>query len=219
MSWKCDYCDSFNEDRAMKCYVCGKARSIESVKETFISERKAIPSIIDSFVTGDVFGILPLIYYLIVLVSALCIIGYLVYRIIYGTTYELLTPAFSLVKKACENVSFVTDSRVNQLFLVAFTEHYEHFCSFVAPCIKSVVSNNCDHLVHCLVVVLQQSAINLNAFWSYVVALLQNLLLSNSWLFANSRYGSGLNSEHCFDLARCREFDQLIRVFKEGICQ
>ena len=33
MSWKCDCCDSYNEDSDFECFVCGERRSKESIRE------------------------------------------------------------------------------------------------------------------------------------------------------------------------------------------
>ena len=32
MGWKCDFCDSYNEDGTVECYVCKSPRSAESIK-------------------------------------------------------------------------------------------------------------------------------------------------------------------------------------------
>ena len=32
MSWKCDICDTYNDDDNMECYVCGTLRSEESIR-------------------------------------------------------------------------------------------------------------------------------------------------------------------------------------------
>lgn len=39
MSWKCDYCDSYNEDTSTKCFVCGQARSKKKVGASVSSEK------------------------------------------------------------------------------------------------------------------------------------------------------------------------------------
>ena len=39
MSWKCDYCDSYNEDTSTKCFVCGQARPKKKVGASVSSEK------------------------------------------------------------------------------------------------------------------------------------------------------------------------------------
>ncbi|MBQ9910080.1 MAG: hypothetical protein IJM50_00995 [Lachnospiraceae bacterium] len=41
MSWKCDVCDSYNEDSARICYVCGQARSDAALREARRREKEA----------------------------------------------------------------------------------------------------------------------------------------------------------------------------------
>ena len=40
MSWKCDICDTYNDEREATCYVCGQARSAASIREGKIRARE-----------------------------------------------------------------------------------------------------------------------------------------------------------------------------------
>ena len=40
MSWRCDICDTYNEEAERQCYVCGQPRSAESIREGKIRERE-----------------------------------------------------------------------------------------------------------------------------------------------------------------------------------
>jgi len=40
VSWKCDICDTYNEERETACYVCGQARSAASIREGKIRARE-----------------------------------------------------------------------------------------------------------------------------------------------------------------------------------
>ena len=40
MSWKCDICDTYNDEREAACYVCGQARSAASIREGKIRARE-----------------------------------------------------------------------------------------------------------------------------------------------------------------------------------
>lgn len=40
MSWRCDICDTYNEESVRQCYVCGQPRSAESIREGKIRERE-----------------------------------------------------------------------------------------------------------------------------------------------------------------------------------
>lgn len=40
MSWKCDMCDSYNEESSQQCYVCGQMRFAELRKEERIKLRR-----------------------------------------------------------------------------------------------------------------------------------------------------------------------------------
>ncbi len=33
MNWKCDVCDTYNDESVIACYVCGQARSAASIRE------------------------------------------------------------------------------------------------------------------------------------------------------------------------------------------
>ena len=40
MSWKCDLCDSYNEESALRCCVCDHPRSAESIREAKLRARE-----------------------------------------------------------------------------------------------------------------------------------------------------------------------------------
>ncbi len=51
MSWKCDFCDSYNDEKLLQCFVCEQERSIESIREAKKREReKKIACITDIFI-------------------------------------------------------------------------------------------------------------------------------------------------------------------------
>jgi len=40
LSWKCDFCDSYNDEKLLQCFVCEQERSIESIREAKKRERE-----------------------------------------------------------------------------------------------------------------------------------------------------------------------------------
>lgn len=40
MTWKCDICDTYNDEHQMECYVCGQSRSEVSIREGKIRARE-----------------------------------------------------------------------------------------------------------------------------------------------------------------------------------
>ena len=52
MSWKCDYCDSYNEDTSAKCFVCGQARPKKKNGASVSSEKTEKTTVKDTTKAG-----------------------------------------------------------------------------------------------------------------------------------------------------------------------
>ena len=62
MSWKCDICDSYNEEGSRQCYVCGQPRSAESIREGKIREREERIADINASIYKNVYGVSKIVF-------------------------------------------------------------------------------------------------------------------------------------------------------------
>ena len=62
LSWKCDICDSYNEESSRQCYVCGQPRSAESIREGKIREREERIARINAGIYKNAYGVSKIVF-------------------------------------------------------------------------------------------------------------------------------------------------------------
>ena len=58
MSWKCSFCDTYNEDGTIQCFVCGEARPAESIRAEALRKREERLENINQKLFGKIYSIL-----------------------------------------------------------------------------------------------------------------------------------------------------------------
>lgn len=58
MSWKCSFCDTYNEDGTLQCFVCGEARPAESIRAEALRKREERLESINQKLFGKIYSTL-----------------------------------------------------------------------------------------------------------------------------------------------------------------
>ena len=107
MSWICDYCSTANEDRDKECFVCGRERSKESIREAKRAAReertKRINEVVykSTTITGKV-----MCFSSIVLFSVIALIV-LYLKMQSGSLGDLVYTGIAIVKNVWENMKLL----------------------------------------------------------------------------------------------------------------
>lgn len=115
MSWICDYCSTANEDRDTECFVCGRERSKESIREAKRAAReertKRINEVIykSTTITGKV-----LCFSTIVLFSVIALIV-LYFKMQSGSLGDLVYTGIAIVENIGENFKLLFNVNVESI--------------------------------------------------------------------------------------------------------
>lgn len=80
MSWKCDICDSYNEESTRQCYVCGQPRSRASIREGRIRARAGRIKRVNEMIVSRALGMLNIMYTLGVFLALAGVVMTLIFK-------------------------------------------------------------------------------------------------------------------------------------------
>lgn len=91
MSWKCDICDTYNDERKTACYVCGQARSATSIREGKIRAREEISLRINNAIYKKGYNISKGLFFTGLISSLIVIVIATIIRLSQGDVGSLAT--------------------------------------------------------------------------------------------------------------------------------
>ena len=144
MSWKCDICDSYNEERSRLCYVCRQARSAESIKEGKLKEREERVAHINTVIINRATGVLRLIFMLGLSCSLVTVIVALIIKTSGGGLDAIWQSTKSVVERMHYNFTTLFAGNLQAVISQCSSSPMEQL-SADAKVIWSVISNNGSH--------------------------------------------------------------------------
>lgn len=144
MSWKCDICDSYNEERSRLCYVCRQARSAESIKEGKLKKREDRVAHINAFFVNRATGVLSLFFILGSACSLVAVIVALIIKTFGGGLDTIWQSAKCVVERMLYNFNALLVGNLRTVISQCSSSLMEQL-SADAKVIWSVISNNGSH--------------------------------------------------------------------------
>lgn len=183
LSWKCDICDSYNEESSRQCYVCGQARSAESIREGKIKEREERVSRINTAIINRATGVLRLFFILGLSGSLVAVIVTLIIKISGGDLDTIWQSLKTLVERMVQNVNTSVDGNLRTLIARCSTTPIEQLPAD-AKAIWSVAADNGSYLIRVISTVLPNTAgVNLQNCYTNGVLQIGNRILINTSMF------------------------------------
>lgn len=105
MSWKCDVCDTYNDERELACYVCGQARSVSSIREGKIRAREERALRIENALYQKGYSILKTMFLAGLLSSLVIIVVATIIELSQGNIGNLATNFFSILEHMGSKIS------------------------------------------------------------------------------------------------------------------
>lgn len=106
MSWKCDICDSYNEESSRQCYVCGQPRSAESIREGKIREREERIARINAGIYKNAYGISKVVFISGLAASLVIIAIAIIIKIVNGQLDDIWHSASAVIRRFGYNLNF-----------------------------------------------------------------------------------------------------------------
>lgn len=141
MSWKCDICDSYNEESSQKCYVCGQPRSIESIIESKWRKRKERNAHIKEVTSKTLYAVLRALFILGLSISLIVIVVILIIKIIEGSEGDIWQITVSAVQRAYLRLGDMLDNNL-KIILSHITSGFIKNFTASTEALQCVVSNN-----------------------------------------------------------------------------
>lgn len=157
MSWKCDICDSYNEESSRQCYVCGQARSAESIKEGKLKEREERVAHINTVIINRATGVLRLIFMLGLSCSLVTVIVALIIKTSGGGLDAIWQSTKSVVERMHYNFTTLFAGNLQAVISQCSSSPMEQL-SADAKVIWSVISNNGSNNIRVISTVLPDIA-------------------------------------------------------------
>ena len=126
MSWKCDICDSYNEERLRRCFVCGQKRSAESIKDGRIKLREERIAKADTIIINKIIGIPGLMYILGLSASSVSIVVALIIRIRGGGLDTIWQSFEILIDKVFSYKINIIEGNLENIILQCLVTFIEH---------------------------------------------------------------------------------------------
>lgn len=121
MSWKCDICDSYNEERSHQCYVCGQPRSAESIREGKARAKEEKIARINNGIYKNAYGISKTVFISGLTISLITIVVAIIIKIVNGQLDDIWHSLFVLALRAESNVSNIFTNNLPAAFqIIAF---------------------------------------------------------------------------------------------------
>lgn len=106
MSWKCDICDSYNEESSRQCYVCGQPRSAESIREGKIREREERIARINAGIYKNAYGISKVVFISGLAASLVIIAIGIIIKIVNGQLDDIWYSTSAVIRRFGYNLNF-----------------------------------------------------------------------------------------------------------------
>ncbi|MBR4550212.1 MAG: hypothetical protein IKO83_09910 [Oscillospiraceae bacterium] len=112
MSWRCDFCDTYNEDEALECSVCGQPRSSASIAEERRARRQErIEKIFDK-----AYLVARYAFFAALIVVLIAVVVDITRRLTSGSFEDLLLMAAVMVERVKSQVVYWWKTIVPQFF-------------------------------------------------------------------------------------------------------
>lgn len=141
MSWKCDICDSYNEESVIQCYVCGQPRSAESIREGKIRAREEKITRINNRIYKNAYGISRAFFIFGLTISLVSIAIAIIIKIINGQLDDMWQSFFVLGLRAENNVLDAFANNLPAVFQIIASEPWHNISSNSITVWKIVASN------------------------------------------------------------------------------
>lgn len=126
MSWKCDICDTYNEETATRCYVCDQPRSAESVREGLLLARKEKMERLNDAICKNAYGIFRMVFISGLAIALVAIVAAVIIKIVNSQLGDIWHLLFVLALRAWGHLSEgFADNLLTVLHRMA-TEPWEH---------------------------------------------------------------------------------------------
>ena len=104
MSWKCDICDSYNDDSLKQCFVCGQTRSAESIKKAKIHAKEEKLSKLNEKIYKNSFGFLKIVFLAGTAVSLIAAVTLIIKKIVDGQLDSIWYSVVDVAQLAGNNI-------------------------------------------------------------------------------------------------------------------
>lgn len=141
MSWKCDICDSYNEESSIQCYVCGHLRSAESIREGKIRNREKKIARINNGIYKNAYGISRAFFISGLIISLVSIVIAIIIKIVNGQLDDIWQSFFALALRVENNVLNVFTSNLPAVFQIIALEPWRNLSSNSITVWEIVASN------------------------------------------------------------------------------
>ena len=106
MSWKCDICDSYNEESSGQCYVCGQPRSAESIREGKLRKREERIARINAGIYKNAFSVSKVVFISGLAASIVIISIAIILKIATGQLDDIWNSLTVVVRRIVYNLSY-----------------------------------------------------------------------------------------------------------------
>lgn len=119
MTWKCDICDTYNEEHQMECYVCGQSRSKVSIREGKIRAREERIKKINDYIYHYGYRSCLTAFIIGLSLSLIVIVLSLIMKISNGAVGELVVNLINVFEYSYEHV--ISSVSTNMKFIIVDT--------------------------------------------------------------------------------------------------
>lgn len=141
MSWKCDICDSYNEESSRHCYVCGQTRSAESIREGKTRVKAARIARINDGICKGSYKISRMIFFSGLTISLITIGAAIITKIAHGQVNDIWNLIYVLFFRAENKAVHTFASNVSVFFRIATSELW-HNLSYNSLVICDIIVSN-----------------------------------------------------------------------------
>lgn len=152
MGWKCDICDTYNEETTKQCYVCGGARSEASIREGKRRAREERILRLNLAILNNVFKYSKIFFVLGLSVSSIALVLLLIMKVSGGKLDDIILNAIQLLRNITENIKLLFSLNVVFAFENIGRELIHEFtlnCQCVIKNMKPLIPTLLGAVIHC----------------------------------------------------------------------
>lgn len=179
MKWKCDICDTYNDESSRQCFICGHARSAESIREGRIRAREEKIARISAVIYENIYRVLKLLFFIGLSASLIGIVVTIIIKRADGSLNELRQIAEIIAEHTWLNIIKAFDRNLMQMLSRAAHTLGSSFPSG-AKAILSVASGNSSGFLQAAFLALTDIAkVNLQSSYNNIIVPLVNKVSLN----------------------------------------